>query len=601
MAREQGIVYYGFLERDQARPAQVTEAPTAETSRKYLVTNQTAYRIGIAPKEANRDGSAGPYFQLSLFGEREITEEVARAYNFDEWEQHGLIKVEPANPHMVSSTFVKYGHDLWDTIRSYLWKSPYVVLIILIGWVLPFLTILALGLDDSEMDPPNVAFLGRTMQWLFIGIVTTLPATLYVIFGRLQLETVRVKFNRDVLMLDPSIRTTTEAGDKYKVLFEDAHGLSGGSRYRLRGAALPLVIATTLITLGWTLTLLPIGVTDVASTEPSKLMDLFVPPARPMVFGFLGAYFFSLNMIFRRYVLGDLTPKTFNHISVRLVTTTILVWVIAEIVQIVSGGPAVEAWLLALAFVIGIVPEAGTTYIQETARRRPNLGIFSRNQNEEPDIKIDEEHPLINLEGITIYDRSRFQEVGINNIENLAHHNLIELLVRVGVTTERIVDLFDQAILYLHLGLDKESLGWSRQVLREYGIRTATDLLIVYEKKPGLKNLNLDSPHHSANVGSGADRFMSYGKKAKSGDTGAGIDETAGASARGAFDSPDGAAVPTKVETIYAALQEHQWVSHLRYWRSFGNNGGKSAELSHFLRFEINHDSDELLTHACQS
>lgn len=592
MAMAERIPYYGFMNRDHTRPQNVTEASLNGTNRRYLVTNQTAYRIGIAPKEADPDSSAAHHFQLSLFGEREISEEVARAYNFDEWERHGLIKVEPIDRRVDgNSTFVKYGHDVWETIRSYLWKSPYVVLIILIGWVLPFLTILALGLDDSMIDPPNVAFLGRIMQWLFIGIAATLPATLYIIFGRLQLETVRVKFNRDVLMLDPSIRTTTESHDKYRVLFEDAHGLSGGSRYRLRGAALPLVIATILITLGWTLALLPIGATDVAPTEPSKLMDLFKPPARPMVFGFLGAYFFSLNMIFRRYVLGDLTPKTFNHISVRLVTTTILVWVITEIVQTVTGGPAVDAWLLALAFIIGIVPEVGTAYLQETARRRPNLGIFTRKQSEEPDIKIDEEHPLINLEGITIYDRARFQEVGINNIENLAHHNLIELLARVGVTTERIVDLFDQAILYLHLGLDKESLGRSRQVLREYGIRTATDLLIVYDKEPGLRNLSLDwHEQQSIRNGNQADQFHLEGKKVIAADAGTVAGQTAGASVNRVPESPDGAAVPTKIETIYAAINEHQWVSHLRYWRSFGNNGGKTADLNRFLRFEPNRD-----------
>jgi hypothetical protein len=583
------------MKSDQTDLRKTTEPPMNQTSTKYIVANQTAYRIGIALKGVDRDDSAAPYFQLSPFGQREIREDVAREYDFDEWERRGLVKVDPPDAENTnSSTFGQFRHDVRESIRIYLWKSPYVILIILIGWVLPLLTILTLGFDDAQIDPPNVAFLGRVMQWLFIGIATTLPATLYIIFGRLQLETVQVKFIREVLMLDPSIRTETEARNKYNVLFESVHGLSGGSRYRLRGAALPLITATILIALGWTLALLPIGVTDVVAAAPSELMGLFKPPARPIVFGFLGAYFFSLNMIFRGYVLGDLTPKTFNHISVRLVTTTILVWVITEIVNVVSDGPAVEAWLLALAFIIGIIPEAGTTYIQEATRKSPNLGIFNRKGNEEPDIRIDEEHPLTNLEGITIYDRARFQEVGISNVENLAHHNLIELFARVGITTERIVDLFDQAILYLHLGLNKETLDRSRQVLREYGIRTATDLLIVYDREPGLKNLNLDWPEQTGRNGNQVDLFNSHGEKAKSGNAGADLGETANASSvKQMLESPNGMAIPTKIATICAAIEEHQWVSYLRYWRSFSNNGGRSADLSYFLRFEINHDSDE--------
>ena len=48
---------------------------------------------------------------------------------------------------------------------------------------------------------------------------------------------------------------------------------------------------------------------------------------------------------------------------------------------------------------------------------------------------------------------------------------------RSRISTNRLVDMFDQAILYLHLGLDPEAeIAVARKQLREYGIRTATDL-----------------------------------------------------------------------------------------------------------------------------
>lgn len=92
---------------------------------------------------------------------------------------------------------------------------------------------------------------------------------------------------------------------------------------------------------------------------------------------------------------------------------------------------------------------------------------------------------LTKLEGINLYNRARLLEEGIENIENLAHHNLMELIARTRIPTPRLVDMFDQAILYLHLGLEadeKEENGSKgkddpRDLLKSLGVRTATDLI----------------------------------------------------------------------------------------------------------------------------
>ena len=90
-----------------------------------------------------------------------------------------------------------------------------------------------------------------------------------------------------------------------------------------------------------------------------------------------------------------------------------------------------------------------------------------------------------------MYDQARLMEEGIENIENLAHHNLMELIVRTRIPTARLVDMFDQAILYLHLGLEDEEDDWgtkkeltenpaepdNRKLLKALGFRTASDLL----------------------------------------------------------------------------------------------------------------------------
>ena len=78
--------------------------------------------------------------------------------------------------------------------------------------------------------------------------------------------------------------------------------------------------------------------------------------------------------------------------------------------------------------------------------------------------------PLTDLQGIDLYDRTRLASEGVTNIEALAHHDLVELMLLTRIPVPRLVDWTDQAILHLHVIED------DRAKLRRYGIRTASDL-----------------------------------------------------------------------------------------------------------------------------
>jgi len=89
--------------------------------------------------------------------------------------------------------------------------------------------------------------------------------------------------------------------------------------------------------------------------------------------------------------------------------------------------------------------------------------------------------PLKNLEGIDLYDRARLLDEGIANIEALANHDLIDLLLETRIPAARLIDWMDQAILHLHARL---SPGL-HNALRRAGIRTASDLVTVDGKHRG--------------------------------------------------------------------------------------------------------------------
>jgi hypothetical protein len=210
-------------------------------------------------------------------------------------------------------------------------------------------------------------------------------------------------------------------------------------------------------------------------TDRAGIVQLFQPEASTIVFGFLGAYFFALMTIQRGYARGDLRPKTYTQITVRIFIAIILAWVL----QLLPGDDD-PSYLLLLAFAAGIVPETAIVWVREGLRGEPGKE-FAR--------WMAERDPLTSLEGIDLYDRARLMDEGITNVEGLAHHDLIELLLQTRIPAPRLVDWIDQAILYLHVGSsdvgegdETEGNGTAlrRDALRQlnaHGIRTATDLL----------------------------------------------------------------------------------------------------------------------------
>ena len=54
--------------------------------------------------------------------------------------------------------------------------------------------------------------------------------------------------------------------------------------------------------------------------------------------------------------------------------------------------------------------------------------------------------------GIDLYDRTRLDEEGVNNVEGLAHADIVDLMSSTRISAAQLVDWTDQVILYLHGG-----------------------------------------------------------------------------------------------------------------------------------------------------
>jgi hypothetical protein len=237
---------------------------------------------------------------------------------------------------------------------------------------------------------------------------------------------------------------------------------------------LPVVFATLLIAIGWIIILPP---WNHDSEISESVLGTFIPNQTPVNFAFLGAYFFSVQMLFRRYARRDLRIGAYVAVSLRIILSVIGIWTVETLLSKQIGGTQ----LTVLGFVIGVFPQTAWQFVQASTKKIGGYII--------PSFKTP--LPLRGLDGLTVWNEARLEEEDIENIPNMATAEIADLMLNTRISPDRIIDWVDQAILYTHLGPEEED-GFTkeqRQKLRSHGIRTATSLMEVCQKECNIGNL----------------------------------------------------------------------------------------------------------------
>lgn len=263
-----------------------------------------------------------------------------------------------------------------------------------------------------------------------------------------------------------------------------SRGDSSGIIFSL-STAIPVFTATVLIAVGWMMFLPPLN-----QAERTGDVAMVVEAGREVVvFGFLGAYFFSLQMLFRRFVVNDLRAKAYISVSIRIVLAIIGAWVLLIIPAVDGIGTEVQpntttvtsGYLLLFAFVIGVFPPVLWRYIRTVISKVQLISV--------PDFA--NKLPVTSLDGLTIWHQARLEEEDIENGFNMANADIVQLMLNSKVPSDRIIDWVDQAILLscicrtgdenrgnpLQFNVDKNRF-------QELGIRTAT-MLDLYKDNKG--------------------------------------------------------------------------------------------------------------------
>ena len=247
-----------------------------------------------------------------------------------------------------------------------------------------------------------------------------------------------------------------------------------------RDYALPLIFVTVVSFIGLFLLLLGWMLYDIPEDTPlikSMLWsgaefwndDVYGREKKSLAivaWSILGGYMGGAQYIYRRFATIDLTPGNFFSLGIRMIIAP----VIALLIAFATGWDSPEVsneGVLVIAFLTGLFPERGMKVLMDRAS-----GIFpTKNDNEV------ENFPLEAIQGVSYFHRVRLNEVGIDNVQNLAQFNFLLLVIKTPFPVRVLLDWVSQAKLLMEFHEDTPALT-------KVGIRSALDYVEATDQHP---------------------------------------------------------------------------------------------------------------------
>lgn len=256
-------------------------------------------------------------------------------------------------------------------------------------------------------------------------------------------------------------------------------------KYNMQIYFWPLVLASLVILVLYSMTHPFIIKNGLWVGTLEEVVDIFgaAPPmaisaGRVLFWGWLGAYIYSFNLIFKRFMAYDLTPSVYVFAATRFM----LAWIIGSIVAVGMGTALNKTTgmdselnmttIFVVVFFIGFFPEQGLDWINVFAKNR--MRLLRRNG------EIVKETRLSDIEGLSIWQQARLQQEGIENVQNLATADIPQLIMNTPFPVGQIIDWVDQAILLVYANGNNPK-RYMYNLLEDAGVRCASDFLTVTE------------------------------------------------------------------------------------------------------------------------
>ncbi|GAB4441312.1 MAG: hypothetical protein Kow00120_09760 [Anaerolineae bacterium] len=286
---------------------------------------------------------------------------------------------------------------------------------------------------------------------VIVALAAYFPLT-YLAYHNFRRPVQIERLAEDFQLLGLAGRPTTKGAEKRaKALAEERYGASFAPLNYL----LHISLAVLLVVVGMMLFFWPPATGDMLNANALQAMR----------YGFLGAYLFAAQLVYRRYTTYDLQPTVYLQGALTLIAGLAFNYVAFEAAGYLGAAPQSEpatglgaGALAVIAFSLGYFPSLAIRWFNRVAYGA--VGIDQRRADA---------LPLGLIDGISQWHEARLQDNGIDNVQNLASADILDLLVNTTFSGQQVIDWIDQSILYLYL----EAAMIER--FRDAGVRTTSD------------------------------------------------------------------------------------------------------------------------------
>ncbi len=193
----------------------------------------------------------------------------------------------PAGPALFDVEYgdVEYGldgafYDGDDTARRTR-QSAVLIAVLLIAGVLPTIAIF-MATDAKTLVFFDGGFavkhglesrlVGRLIQVVYTVVLSLFPALMYFQFDRQRVGTLRARWVRAIFRMDRQMTTLADVDARYGDQLAEASGYSTDSARYLGGRHSPIIVATILMSLGWTLLVIGTDSFDFAGASRASVV-----------------------------------------------------------------------------------------------------------------------------------------------------------------------------------------------------------------------------------------------------------------------------------------------------------------------------------------
>lgn len=197
--------------------------------------------------------------------------------------------------------------------------------------------------------------------------------------------------------------------------------------------SVPALLLSVLYLAGFLLCDAYLNLTLIGAQQHWLFPPEFIARSYPVIYAFLGVYLFNLGNMVRRVYLEDLNEQVFWGALNRLLLS---MGVAVIFMQFLSDGQNVPIVYFSIGFLANIllqfILDAVVKLLHIAQPKQDDLGLQM-------------------IKGINIWKEYRLEEEGIENVQNLATANVLELAIRTHYSLRTLIDWIDQAILLSRL------------------------------------------------------------------------------------------------------------------------------------------------------